>query len=288
MSGIGDFISADELAALVQRRTEHVLLDVRFTLEDGPLPAEYREGHIPGAVFVDVERELASPRDRLIGSYPLPDADRFREAARRWGLRGTTSVIAYSGYTGISAGRLAWLLRWFGHSDVRVLDGGLMAWERQGYPLVTGYGVESGAGDFLPVPNSVPVVGVDEVLARGEQGQLLDVRAKWQYELTEPDSTRMTRRPGRIPGAASLPSTSLHRRNGRLRPKEEIEALLHARGVDPQKPVAVYCGGGIASAWASFALMSAGIDAALFAKSWSEYVSDPSLPVEVEALRCAG
>lgn len=280
-SAVPGFIPVDELAALVQRQAPIVLLDARFTLSDGPLPDEYQAGHIPGAIYVDLARELSGPQEPSVGSYPVPEAGDFERSARGWGLDNSTDVVAYAGYTGISAGRLSWLLQWFGHERVRILDGGLQAWERRGYPLVPGKAPSAKTGKFTARSGAVPVVDVREAIAFGRKGQLVDVRARGQYRLKRPDPARGYV-PGRIPGAVSIPSTSLHHRNGRLRPAGEIAAVLAGQGVDPGRPVAVYCGGGVASAWAAFTLRAIGIDAALFAASWSEYVADPALPVEVE------
>jgi thiosulfate/3-mercaptopyruvate sulfurtransferase len=279
-----DFISADELAALVQRQVPHVLMDVRFTLEEGSLHGEYLSGHIPGAVFVDTVRELSGPRVPTVGSYPVPDQAAFASAARVWGLCEDSEAIVYSGYTGISAGRLAWLLRWFGHDRVRVLDGGLRAWEQRGYPLVGKPAPDRPPGDFEAVSGGIPVADFADVLEFGAQGQLLDVRARRRFRQTESDPAKDDGRPGRIPGAVNIPSTSLHARDGRLRPPEKILGLLTDQDVDPRRPVAVYCGGGIASAWATFALRAVGVDAAFFVRSWAEYALDANLPVEVEPI----
>lgn len=276
-----DFIPVDELAALVQRQAPILLIDARFTLEEGPLPGEYRAGHIPGAVFVNMARELAGPRAPATGNYPVPDAKAFQHAARTWGLGDDTHVIAYAGYTGISAGRLSWLLRWFGHERVQILDGGLRAWERRGYPLVQGRTYPARVGNFVARPGSVPAVDAKVALELGLQGQLVDVRARSQYHL-KADPACASPRPGRIPGAVNIPSTSLHHRSGRLRSSRDIRDMLTATGVDASRRVGVYCGGGVASAWAAFTLRAVGIDAALFTASWSEYAADPTLPVEVE------
>jgi thiosulfate/3-mercaptopyruvate sulfurtransferase len=276
------FIPVDELAALVQRRAPILLIDARFTLDEGPLPDEYHAGHIPSAIYVDLARELSGSRLLSNGGYPVPEAADFERAARSWGLDDSTDVVAYAGYTGISAGRLSWLLQWFGHERVRVLDGGLQAWERRGYPLVAGEAPPTRTGRFTVRPGCVPVVDAESALELGRQGQLVDVRARTQYLLKQPDLDRGLSFPGRIPGAVNIPSTRLHHRNGRLRTAGDIGGMLTGLGVDVGRPVAVYCGGGVASAWAAFALRAVGIDAALFAASWSEYVADPGLPVEVE------
>ncbi|HEY6495413.1 MAG TPA: sulfurtransferase [Trebonia sp.] len=276
------FIGVDELAALIQRGRPTLVLDARFTLEEGALPDEYRAWHIPGAVFVDLEHDLSGSVTRPSGGYPVPEAADFERTARSWGLDAGADVVACAGYTGISAGRLSWLLHWFGHRRVQILDGGLQAWQRRGYPLVAGEAPATRTGNFTARPGGVPVVDARRALDLGRRGQLIDVRARSQYRLKEPDPDRGARFPGRIPGAVNIPSTSLHRRNGRLRTAADIAAVLTMAGVDVGAPVAVYCGGGVASAWAAFALRAVGIDAALFTASWSEYVADPDLPVELE------
>lgn len=277
-----DFITADELAAAMHRADPPLVVDVRFTLKDGPLEGEYLAGHLPGAIYVDLERELSGPRTPGVGSYPLPAVDELTQSARSWGMDPDTEVVVYGGYTGLSAGRLAWLLRWVGHRRVRILDGGLRSWEQRKYPLVTGRQAPSRIGSFVQGEFTVPVAGVERVLELGEQRQLVDVRARSHYQLRAPDPSRGGRPPGRIPGAVNIPSPSLHRRNGQIRDPEEISTLLTSEGVSPDRPVAVYCGGGVASAWAAYALRSVGVDAELFAVSWSEYIADPGLPVEIE------
>jgi thiosulfate/3-mercaptopyruvate sulfurtransferase len=277
------FIPVDELAALVMRRVPILLIDARFTLEEGPLPDEYQAGHIPGAIFVDLERELAGPRTPSVGNYPVPEAEIFEQTARRWGLDDTTDVVVYAGYKGISAGRLSWLLRWFGHQRVRILDGGLHTWERRGYPLVPGESAPARAGGFTAKPGGVPVIDAAGAIELGRHGQLIDVRARSQYRLKVPGPTRGGRLPGRIPGAINIPSTSLHHRNGLLRTADDIAGILQTQGIDRGRPVGVYCGGGVASAWAAFTLRAAGIDAAFFTAAWAEYVADPAMPVELES-----
>jgi thiosulfate/3-mercaptopyruvate sulfurtransferase len=125
----------------------------------------------------------------------------------------------------------------------------------------------------------VPVIDAADAIKLGRHGQLIDVRARGQYHLKAPDRGRF---PGRIPGAVNVPSTSLHHRNGLLRSPGNIAGILADEDVDTGERVGVYCGGGVASAWAAFTLRSVGIDAAFFTASWSEYVADPSLPVELE------
>lgn len=274
-------VSAEMLSQELASPDAPVVLDARFVLDQGPKYEEYVGGHIPTSLFVDFDRELSGPRNPRIGHYPLPDVSSLQESVREWGLGPDTNVVAYAGYTGISAGRLGWLLQWAGHRRVRLLDGGLQAWVRLGYPLNEGPEIPAGGGTFSVRPSSSPTVTAQEAILFGELGQLLDVRARSQFNLTTPDPAKHGRRPGRIPGAANVPSTALHRRNGLARRRNEIHTILEDVGVDPRRPVAVYCGGGVASAWATYVLRSVGIDARFFSASWSEYVLDPDHPIEV-------
>lgn len=255
---------------------------MRFTLEDGPRYSEYLDGHLPGAAFVDLEHDLAGNRTPGLGHYPVPSPEAFAESSRRWGLTTTSDVVVYSGYTGISAGRLAWLLQWYGHDKVRILDGGLLGWTREGLPLETSEVPSSAFGGFAPRAQSHLAASTSDAMELGRRGQLVDVRARSQFALKTPDQRRSTRRPGRIPGAINIPATSLHRRNGLLRSSAEMKAALEQHGIDYTQPVGAYCGGGVASAWATFVLRAAGVDARLFTASWSEYAADPRLPVEIE------
>lgn len=275
------FVTADRLQAELSGGRPPLLLDVRFTLEDGPRYDEYLAGHLPGARFVDLERELSGPRIPGLGHYPLPSAEAFTESARSWGLSADSEIVAYAGYTGISAGRMAWLLHWFGHRRVRILNGGLHAWIQGGFPLVTESVPPAVRGDFTPSVG-VQVASTAKAQELGHQSQLLDVRARSQFTLKQPDPQRANRRPGRIPGAVNVPATSFHRRNGLLRSGDEILDILERHKIDTAQSVGVYCGGGVASAWAAQVLRVVGVDALLFAASWSEYAGDSRLPVEVE------
>jgi thiosulfate/3-mercaptopyruvate sulfurtransferase len=115
-----------------------VLLDVRWALGDDRGHERYLEGHLPGAVFVDLDTELADPPSSEGGRHPLPSVPRLQAAARRWGIRAGDPVVAYDDSGGLAAARAWWLLRWAGLADVRLLDGGLAAWRRAGGPVEAG------------------------------------------------------------------------------------------------------------------------------------------------------
>ena len=177
-------ISPTELAHEIQGEAPPVLLDVRWQLSlakaagepefDGR--AEYAAGHIPGAVFVDLDRELASaPGER--GRHPLPDLAEFGAAMRRAGVSAARPVVVYDGGVGWAAARAWWLLRWTGHPDVRFLDGGLPAWQG---PLSTETPAPA-EGDFRPAPDPAGLLDADQAAALAGSGVLLDARAGERY-----------------------------------------------------------------------------------------------------------
>ncbi|MEU1080326.1 sulfurtransferase [Streptomyces sp. NPDC005908] len=274
-------ISASELAAVLQTDRPPVLLDVRWQLStaaaNGEPPfdgrAAYAAGHLPGAVFVDLDRELASaPGPR--GRHPLPDLAVFGAAMRRAGVSAGTPVVVYDGGIGWAAARAWWLLRWTGHPDVRVLDGGLPAWQG---PLETAV-PEPAEGDFVPEPGDTGVLDADGAADLARTGVLLDARAGERYrgEVEPIDPVG-----GHIPGALSAPTSDNVGADGRFRPADELRARFAGLGVTPDAPVGVYCGSGVSAAHEVLALAVAGVPAALYVGSWSEWSSDPDRPVAV-------
>ncbi|NUR41024.1 MAG: sulfurtransferase [Streptomyces sp.] len=274
-------ISASELASDLAGQNPPVVLDVRWQLSvaraAGEPPfdghAAYAAGHIPGAVFVDLDRELAAaPGAR--GRHPLPDVADFGAAMRRAGVSAGTPVIVYDGGQGWAAARAWWMLRWTGHPDVRVLDGGLPSWEGQLETSAT----TPAEGDFVPAPGAVELLDADGAAALARSGVLFDARAGERYRgEVEP----IDRVGGHIPGAVSAPTNENVAGDGRFLPAEELHARFKALGVLDGSPVGVYCGSGVSGAHEVLALAVAGIPAALYVGSWSEWSSDPSRPVAV-------
>ncbi|MFC8095905.1 sulfurtransferase [Streptomyces sp. NPDC057301] len=276
-------ISASELAGELTGDNPPVLLDVRWQLSlakaSGEPPfdgrAEYEAGHIPGAIYVDLDRELASaPGSR--GRHPLPDLAEFGTAMRRAGVTSGRPVIVYDGGQGWAAARAWWLLRWTGHPDVRVLDGGLPTWEG---PLETSVPTPA-EGDFEPVPGATELLDADGAAALARSGVLLDARAGERYrgEVEPIDPVG-----GHIPGALSAPTNENVAADGRFLPAGELAARFKALGAAEGTAVGVYCGSGVSAAHQVLALEVAGIPAALYVGSWSEWSSDPSRPVAVGA-----
>lgn len=273
MSGQGVLVSAAELLAAEERP---VLLDVRWALGDDRGREKYLAGHLPGAVYVDLETELADPPDPALGRHPLPSLQRLQAAARRWGIAAGRPVVAYDDTGGTAAARAWWLLRWGGLPDVRLLDGGLRAWERAGGHLDTG-DVAPTPGDVVLTGGGLPVLDADtaaELPGRG--GILLDARAAERYRgEVEPVDPRA----GHVPGATSAPTTGNLAGDGTFRPAAELADRFAALGVRPGEAVGVYCGSGVTAAHEVAALAVAGIEAALWPGSWSQWSADPARPV---------
>jgi thiosulfate/3-mercaptopyruvate sulfurtransferase len=252
-----------------------VLLDVRWALGDEQGREKYLAGHLPGAVFVDLETELADPPSAAEGRHPLPSLQRLQACARRWGIRADDMVVTYDATGGLAAARAWWLLRWGGLSDVRLLDGGLDAWRAAGGELET--------GDVVPVPGDVkltgggmPVLSIDDAAALpGSGGVLLDARAGERYRgEVEPIDPRA----GHVPGALSAPTTENLASDGRFRPAAELAVRFAALGAEPGRTVGVYCGSGVTAAHEVAALAAVGVKAALWPGSWSQWSHDPDRP----------
>ncbi|QNP65716.1 sulfurtransferase [Streptomyces genisteinicus] len=265
-------ISAAELAAELAGPTPPVLLDVRYRLGGPHGRPDYEAGHIPGAVFVDLDAELAAPPGDG-GRHPLPDVAAFGAAMRRAGVSAGTPVVAYDGDKGWGAARAWWLLRWAGHARVRVLDGGLAAWDG---PLETAVPAPV-EGDFTPRPGALPLLDADAAAAVARDGLLLDARAGERYrgEVEPIDPVA-----GHIPGAVSAPTGENLDAEGRFLAAGDLAARFSALGAGPDgRTVGVYCGSGVSAAQQAVALELAGYVPALYAGSWSEWSGDPARPV---------
>ncbi|BAC70123.1 MULTISPECIES: sulfurtransferase [Streptomyces] len=272
-------ISASELASELAGPNPPTLLDVRWQLSTakagGAAPfdgrAAYASGHVPGAVFVDLDADLAGPAGPA-GRHPLPDLAHFGEAMRAAGVSARRPVVVYDGGQGWAAARAWWMLRWTGHPAVRVLDGGLAAWSGP----VTTETEELVAGDFEPAPGALPLLDADGAAALARTGLLLDARAAERYR---GDVEPIDPVGGHIPGAVSAPTTENVAENGRFRPAAELADRFKSLGVNDAAEVGVYCGSGVSAAHEVLALAVAGIPAALYVGSWSEWSAAGSRPV---------
>lgn len=264
-------------ADLLVAEPRPVLLDVRWALGDTAEQARgrYREGHLPGAVFVDLDAELAAPPSPGGGRHPLPSLQRLQAAARRWGIRSGDPVVAYDASGGMAAARAWWLLRWGRQADVRLLDGGLDAWLRAGGTLETG-DVVTEPGDVTLTGGGMPLLDFDGAAALpATGGVLLDARAGERYR---GEAEPVDPRAGHVPGAVSAPTPGNLAPDGTFLPASELVERFAALGATPGRAVAAYCGSGIHAAHEVAALAVAGIDAALWPGSWSQWSADPARP----------
>jgi thiosulfate/3-mercaptopyruvate sulfurtransferase len=253
-----------------------VLLDVRWALGNPHGREEYLAGHLPGAVFVDLETELAAPAAAAEGRHPLPSLQALQSAARRWGVRDGSPVVVYDATGGLAAARAWWLLRWGGLTEVTLLDGGLAAWTAAGGRLETGP-VTPAPGDVTLTGGGMPVLTADQAAALAAGGGvLLDARAGERYRgEVEPIDPRA----GHVPGAVSAPATDSLEPGGTFRTAAVLAERFASLGVRPGTAVGVYCGSGVTAAHEVAALAQAGIEASLWPGSWSQWSADPDRPV---------
>lgn len=263
-------ISSAELAERIDGGRTPILLDVRWTLGDRRGREKYREGHIPGAVFVDLDAELADPPSVELGRHPLPDIERLQTEARGWGISDDSTVVAYDATGAMAAARAWWLLKWAGVADIRLLDGGFPAWIAGGHPVAAGPGAEHHPGTVSLSAGHMPTVDIDEASEFPSHGVLLDARTPERYlGREEPVDTRA----GHIPGAVNAPTGGNLREDGTFRPADQLAARFAELGATGD--VAVYCGSGVTAAHEIAALAIAGIEASLFPGSWSQWSGDP-------------
>ena len=272
-------ISTRELATALPEAGV-LVADCRFELgkPDAGLAA-WRAGHIPGAVHVDLERDLSAPVTAATGRHPLPSPAEFAATLAGLGIGNDTSVICYDAGSGAFAARLWWMLRWLGHDAVAVLDGGFAAWTAEGRPVSTEEPAPRRAAAFVPRPQPGMVVDAAEVIAALGRGEaLVDVRGTERFAgKSEPlDAVA-----GHIPGAVNLPYLENLDVAGRFRAPAELAGLWRARtGAEAGRAPICMCGSGVTACQGLLALEAAGIPGGrLYAGSWSEWIRDPSRPV---------
>ncbi len=250
------------------------LLDVRWELGGPPGRDLYLEGHIPGAAFVDLDTALAAPPGAG-GRHPLPGAAQFGEAMRVAGVSGSRPVVVYDAGNSVAAARAWWLLRYFGHPDVSVLDRGFAGWLAAGLPIEREVRAVQ-PGDFEPHAGGMPLLDAGAAADMARHGVLLDARAPERFrgenEPVDPVA-------GHIPGAVNVPAASLVQADGRFREADALRRLFEDAGVRAGIAVGAYCGSGVAASHEVLALSLAGIPAALYVGSWSDWITDPARPV---------
>jgi len=279
---MADLITAAELRALLEREpvaddgADPRILDVRYRLGFADGHANYLAGHIPGAVFADLEADLAGHGAASEGRHPLPSDDALAEAARRWGIRQGQTIVVYDDSRSLPASRAWWALRRAGIADVRVLDGGLGAWREAGGEIEEGEIIPPPGDVVLSRPGAADVLDTDQIAGWG--GVLLDARAPERFRgETEPIDPVA----GHIPGARNLPIAELLTADGRFRSPAEIVAAFEAAGAGEEVPIAAYCGSGVTAAQLALAGALIGREVIVYPGSWSAWSNSPGRPVEV-------
>lgn len=267
------------LAEQLETPNPPTVLDLRWSLAGPPAAQLYAAGHIPGAVLLDLETDL-SAEPGAGGRHPLPRPEALQGALRRVGVRAGHPVVVYDQADGSIAARGWWLLRWAGHPEVTVLDGGFTAWCAEDRPVSVAEPVPS-PGDIVVRPGGMPVLDADGAAETAVTGVLLDARATPRYlGQTEPIDPRA----GHIPGARSAPFTEHIGPDGRWLPPAALAEWFAGLGVTAQAPVGAYCGSGVSATAVVLALELAGLTSAerpavLYAGSWSHWCTDPARPV---------
>lgn len=260
---------------LLSQRPRVTVCDVRWYLGGRSGRTAYDRGHLPGAVFVDLDRWLAAPPSRDDGRHPLPDPDVFAAGMRAVGISDTTTVVAYDDAGGASAARLVWLLRACGRSAA-LLDGGIDA---SPSPLSTVDPVITPGRFSLAAWPAERLVDADQVAAAIDRGGVvIDARASARYAgTTEPIDAR----PGHIPGAVNLPfAGNLDAGTGRFLDRERLAARYREAGAGVDDPPIVYCGSGVTACHDLLAIEHAGLgEGRLYPGSWSQWSADDRRPV---------
>lgn len=256
-----------------------LVADCRFELgkPDAGIQA-WRTGHVPGAIYVDLERDLSAPVTATTGRHPLPVIEDFAATLSRIGVSDRTQVVCYDGGSGAYAARLWWMLRYMGHEAAAVLDGGFAAWVEEGRP-VSSRPVARVPSRFVARPRPemlIDAAGVARALARGEL--LVDVRGAERFAgAVEPLDTVA----GHVPGAINLPYLENIDERGRFLPPAALAERWRRRTGNTDGRAAIcMCGSGVTACQQLLALEAAGIAGArLYAGSWSEWIRDPARPV---------
>lgn len=268
-------ISPTQLQSLIASGNAPHLLDIRWRPIAPNGQPDYVSGHLPGAIYVDLETELAFRGARSEGRHPIPPIDLLQSAVRRWGISDGDEVVVYDDNSSLSAARAWWLLRHAGVKNVRILDGALAGWRAAGGKLEAGTPVVAPGTATLRYGH-LATADTESIDRYAATRSLLDARATEHYhglpDIGEPKG-------GHIPGALSVPTRYNVESDGTFKDVAGLQARFTALGLIPEIPVAVYCTSGIAAAHQVAALEIAGFQAVLYPGSWSQWVNTPARAV---------
>jgi thiosulfate/3-mercaptopyruvate sulfurtransferase len=257
------------------------IVDCRFSLNEPDAGLQqYRNSHIPGAVFADLDKDMAAPVQSGTGRHPLPNPVTFATCLGRLGISEKTRVVAYDQASGALAARFWWLLRWLGHENVSLLDGGMARWLESGLPVESGP-VDVEAAVFNAKPNMALVLTTDDIIAAGdnrEHLQLVDARDTERFdgikELIDPVA-------GHIPGTLNVPYSESLKENGTWKSAEELRTLWEGvLGQGIGSSWSVMCGSGVTACHLVASGLRAGLpEPRVYVGSWSEWITDPARAV---------
>lgn len=249
-----------------------IVLDIRISAHGRGGRDLYLNGHIPGALFVDLDVDLCGTATAQSGDRPLPETDSLTESLRRWGITPESSVVVYDDSRSAPAGRAWWILRWAGLSRVRLLDGGLTAWTDAGERLATGE-EQAPRGTIIARPGQLQIISTSRIPAVSRNGVLLDARPPELYGGVSEGG-------GHIPGAVSASVFDDLDHTGKLREESVLRARYETLGVIAGGTSAVtYCGSAVAAALQVLVLSTIGVEAALYVGSFSQWTADPRCPI---------
>jgi thiosulfate/3-mercaptopyruvate sulfurtransferase len=240
---------------------------------------EFEEAHVPGAVFFDID-EIADRTTAL--PHMLPTPAEFSRHMSALGLSSNDFIVVYDTRGVVSAARVWWTFRAFGHDGVAVLDGGLKKWKAENRPLATGAATPA-ARRFRAKLRPALVRGIEQMRRNIEtrREQVLDARSRGRFYGTEPEP-RQGLRAGHIPGSFNLPYDMLYRPDGTLLPPEGLKEVFREAGLDSRKPVATTCGSGVTASILALGLHVIGHKkVAVYDGSWTEWGGRADMPVEL-------
>ena len=275
-------ISANDLQTRLRDAHAPVVLDCSFNLSDTDAGERaWREGHLPGAQYFHLDRDMAGAKEdsqgRFLGRHPLPDRSKFAQRLGELGVTPTTAVICYDAQGGMYAARAWWLLRWMGHADVAVLDGGIAAWRDAGGAVTADVNPPKAVSAYPAQAPALPTIDADTLQSRLGRVQLIDARGGDRFRgEVEP----LDRAAGHIPGARNRPFAANLDASGRFKSAAVLHAewtpLLAGRSA---ADVVQQCGSGVTACHNLLALAHAGLgDSVLYPGSWSEWSADPARP----------
>ncbi len=277
---MNDLITVEELSILIDK-DECLVFDCRFSLMDS-LAGEtaYKESHIPSARYANLNKDLSSSHFvGKTGRHPLPDKETWIAKVQSWGINPSSKIVVYDDMGGAFAARMWWLMRWIGHSNVAVLDGGWHAWLNSGAEVSSAIPSELTPSnyDYAALASLCKTISVDEI--DSTEQLLIDAREEKRFrgEIEPIDPIA-----GHIPGAFCSPMSANLNESGCFKSEAELREKFSLL-VDADKPVVSYCGSGVTAIHNILAARLAGIEEPiLYPGSWSEWIVDPSRPVATD------